>query len=67
MLIDYRCPRCNKPVKGRIEIDIVKAVPKTFPKECKNCHTPISRYKTKPGDGSLVDYAFLDTSAVYRN
>jgi hypothetical protein len=37
MIIDYRCPRCDRVVRGREEVVLVKKIPSPLPEQCKHC------------------------------
>lgn len=59
MIIDARCPKCNRPVRGRDECPIVKSE-KDYAKveQCPHCKTPIQLKPMPPGE--LGDF-FFDT------
>ncbi len=41
MYIDYRCPCCNRPVKGKEDVITLKKEPKDLPAVCPHCKSPI--------------------------
>ncbi len=47
MMIDFRCPACNQPVIGTVEVDFRKRVPTVT--KCKHCKSAIF-WSSRPGD-----------------
>lgn len=63
MIIDFRCPQCNRPVKGKQDVDIYTDIPKKLPSKCPHCKVRLSFEKDH---SSIVSYSFsIVTSGGY--
>jgi hypothetical protein len=60
MLIDCRCPRCNRPVRGREEVAIVKSKTEHQKvKECPACKVGINLIPNNdPIDRTIEEYYY---------